>query len=109
MEIGKIFNGIKFTIDQPIRNLQNLFDINKYLEIYYENSCKIRIYYKGVVIARFNQKFSTGIWELELEPTTFLDRNIYVFKTYNKLFKSLIHNDRFYIKFLNNQWILFKE
>jgi hypothetical protein len=108
--IGVVFNGMKFDVDQPLAVLEKEFENISNIEIERDKDRdgNFKIFYKNVVIARLN-KTHIGTYTLELEPIHFLHRNVNVFKTYNKLLKALIKNNKYFIKFSDGQWIAMNE
>ena len=108
--VGVVFDGMKFSIDQPIGSLAMEFAniVTLSIEKDRDNDENFNIFYRNTVIARLN-KVKIGTLELELEPNIYIHRNIKVFKTYNKILKTLIKNFNYFIRFVDNEWVMMQE
>lgn len=95
--ITHIFEGIIFDINSSPSKLHDLFTHIKNVEVEIIQSIYF-IKLRGIFIANIHN------YQLELTPGIFINRDINVFKTYNKILKVLVKNR--FIKFINGKWIL---
>lgn len=98
--VSNIFENMLFDVGSSPIKLHGMFNNIKHVELDIIQSIYF-IKFRGIFIANIHQ------YQLELTPGIFINHEVHVFKTYNKLLRMFVKNR--FVKFINNKWILCKE